>query len=571
MLRLTDIRLPLPDGPAHTEAELLQAAAQRLRVAEGDLLSVRVARRSLDARKKNAAVFLYSLDVQAPDEARMLERLSDVAGVGLADDTPYHFPVCAPGNTGRPVVVGAGPCGLFAALALAQAGFPPLVLERGQAIEDRAKAVDGFWTGSPLNPESNVQFGEGGAGAFSDGKLTTQIKERRGRMRKVLAELVAHGAPEDILWQHKPHVGTDLLREVVLRLRTDILRLGGEFRFGARVEGLLLREGRVAGVTLADGTEIASPAVVLAVGHSARDTFAMLRATGVPLEAKPFAMGCRIEHSQRAIDRAQLRDLAEVGGQRHPALGPADYKLAYACQGHGAAEGRSAYTFCMCPGGSVIAAASEEGGVVTNGMSLHARDAENANSAVLVNVVPADVAGAFAEAGPLAGVEFQRLWERRAFELGGGDYRAPAQTLGNFLAGRAGKRLGAVQPSYTPGVRPTDLAGCLPGFVVAALREALGPQTGAFGRKLRGFDDPDALLTGVETRSSSPVRILRGDDMQSTGLPGLFPAGEGAGYAGGIVSSAVDGLRVAEAVALCLCGRAVDDLDGPLAQRTEGL
>lgn len=543
MLRLVDVRLPLPDGPAHAEAELRVAAASRLGLRPDDISGLRIVRRSLDARKKNAAVFLYSLDVTCPDEARVLAHAGP--GVSLAEDRPYCFPVTAPaGVRTGPVVVGAGPCGLFAALALAQAGFAPLLLERGRAIEERAGQVDAFWRGGALDPESNVQFGEGGAGAFSDGKLTTQIKERRGRCRKVLQELVAHGAPEDILWRNRPHVGTDRLRGVVAGLRGEILRLGGSVRFGARVEALLLRNGRAAGVRLAGGEEIQASCVILAVGHSARDTFAMLRDQGLPLERKPFAMGCRVEHPQALVDRVQLGRLAG-----HPALGAADYKLA-----HQASNGRGVYTFCMCPGGQVIAAASEPGGVVTNGMSLHARDGVNANSAVLVGVTPEDMGGG----DPLAGVEYQRRWEGLAFRLGGGDYRAPAQTVGDFLAERASRRCGAVLPSYAPGVVPADLRGCLPDYVCAAMAEGLA----AFDRKLRGFADPGALLTGVETRSSSPIRILRGADMQSLGLPGLFPAGEGAGYAGGIVSSAVDGLRVAEAAALTLCGLPVGDLEG---------
>jgi len=545
MLRLTDIRLPLPDGPAHTEAELRAAASERLGIGVGDIARFRVARRSLDARKKNAAVFLYSLDVcvaDAADEARLLSR--SIAGVNAHEDCPYRFPVVAPANLNqRPVVVGAGPCGLFAALALAQAGFAPLLLERGQSIGERARAVDAFWDGGTLEPESNVQFGEGGAGAFSDGKLTTQIKERRGRCRKVLEEFVAHGAPEDILWRNRPHVGTDRLRGVVAGLRQEIMRLGGTVRFGARVNGLVQRQGRVAGVTLADGEEIAASCVVFAVGHSARDTFSMLLASGLRIEQKPFAIGCRIEHPQTLIDSAQLRDLAG-----HPAVGAADYKLA-----HQARDGRGVYTFCMCPGGSVIAAASEAGCVVTNGMSLHARAEANGNSALLVGVGPSDLDGAH----PLAGVEFQRRWERLAFELGGSGYKAPAQTVGNFLAARAAKRLGAVPASYAPGVVPADLRRCLPDYVCAAMAEGIQ----VFDRRLRGFADADAVLTGVETRSSSPVRLPRGADMQSVSLPGLFPAGEGAGYAGGIVSSAVDGLRVAEAVALTLCGLPVEGLD----------
>jgi uncharacterized FAD-dependent dehydrogenase len=545
MLRLSDIRLPLPEAPEHSQGELAAAAAARLGLAAQDVRTLRVARRSLDARKKNAAVFLYSLDVdcgEPADEARILR--SGLAGVSALEERPYRFPVAAPAGLGaRPVVVGAGPCGLFAALALAQAGFAPLLLERGRAIEDRAADVDAFWSGGALDAESNVQFGEGGAGAFSDGKLTTQIKERRGRCRKVLEEFVAHGAPEDILWRNKPHVGTDRLRGVVAGIRASLLRLGAAVRFGALVEGVLTRQGRVCGVRLRGGEEIPAACVILAVGHSARDTFSMLRGSNLALEPKPFAIGCRIEHPQALVDRAQLGALAG-----HPALGAADYKLA-----HQAAGGRGVYTFCMCPGGRVIAASSEAGGVVTNGMSYHARAEENANSAVLVGVSPADMPGG----DVLAGVEFQRRWERRAFELGGGAYAAPAQTVGDFLAGRASRRFGVVRPSYAPGVAPADLRCCLPDAVHKAMAEGIA----AFDRRLRGFADAGALLTGVETRSSSPVRMVRGADMQSVSLPGVYPAGEGAGYAGGIVSSAVDGLRVAEAAALALCGLPVADLD----------
>ncbi len=543
MLRISDLRLPLPDGPAHDLGELRSAAASRLGVPPEEIVRLRIVRRSLDARKKNGAVFLYSLDIACADELRVLAHAAP--GVALSEDSPYRFPVSAPDDLAQPpVVVGAGPCGLFAALALAQAGFAPLLLERGRSIQERAGQVDAFWRGQALDPESNVQFGEGGAGAFSDGKLTTQIKERRGRCGKVLAELVSHGAPEDILWRNKPHVGTDRLRCVVAALREEIARLGGRVRFGARVDAVTVRQGRCCGVRLGNGETIAASCVIMAVGHSARDTFAMLHSLGLPMERKPFAIGCRVEHPQRLVDQAQLGRLAG-----HPAIGAADYKLA-----HQAANGRGVYTFCMCPGGQVIAAASELGGVVTNGMSLHARDGENANSAILVGVAPGDMGGGDA---PLAGVEFQRHWEQLAFKLGGGDYSAPAQTVGDFLSGNASRRFGAVSPSYEPGVVPAQLRGCLPEHVCAAMAEGLV----AFDRKLRGFSDPGALLTGVETRSSSPVRILRGADMQSIGLPGLYPAGEGAGYAGGIVSSAVDGLRVAEAAALALCGLPVGDLD----------
>jgi uncharacterized FAD-dependent dehydrogenase len=523
MLRIGDIALPLD----HPESALRARVASILRVAPEDLRECRVVRRSVDARKRNAVALIYTVDVSIDDESG-----AQLGGkVSAAPDMEYRFSLEPPRPLPhRPIVIGAGPCGLFGALLLAQNGFEPILLERGKSVKERAGDVHAFWRSGTLNPASNALFGEGGAGAFSDGKLTTQIKERENRCAKVLSELVAAGAPEEILWLHKPHIGTDNLVRVVENLRRAIEGHGGEVRFNSRVSEIAVEGGTVCGVRLDDGTEIASRHVLLAIGHSARDTFEMLHKSGAAMAQKAFSIGARIEHSQRKLDYAQY---GKAGG--HPRLGAADYKLVHHC-----GNGRSVYTFCMCPGGEVIAASSEPGQVVTNGMSRYARNAPNANSGLLVGVGPED----FGDSHPLAGVAYQRRWEELAFAVGGGHYRAPAQTVGDLLAGRTSSGFGGVKPSYTPGVTPADLSECLPPYVIGAFREAL-PQ---LARKLAGFALPDAVLTGVETRSSSPVRILRTDNCESETLRGLYPAGEGAGYAGGIMSAAVDGVRVAESI-----------------------
>ena len=536
-MRLTELKLPLD----HTEAELRGAILKRLGIAADELVGHSIFRRSYDARKPSAIVFIYTLDIEVRNEAALLARLRGDRHVGPTPDTSYHFVTNAPrtAESPRPVVIGTGPCGLFAGLILAQMGFRPLILERGKAVRERTQDTWGLWRKGQLNPESNVQFGEGGAGTFSDGKLYSQIKDPQYRGRKVLTEFVKAGAPAEILYVAKPHIGTFKLVGMVENMRAEIEALGGEIRFGSRVEDIEIEQGRVRGLRLADGEFIAASHVVLAVGHSARDTFAMLHRRGVHIEAKPFSIGVRIEHPQSLIDRARLGRNAG-----NPLLGAADYKLVHHCQ-----NGRSAYSFCMCPGGTVVAATSEPGRVVTNGMSQYSRNERNANSALVVGVTPADYPGS--ETDPLAGIAFQRHWESLAFEAGGGNYNAPAQRVGDFLAGRPSTTLGSVVPSYTPGVQPTDLARCLPDYVVAALRESLP----AFGREIAGFAMEDALLTGVETRTSSPIRITRDDEFQSLNTRGLFPAGEGAGYAGGILSAAVDGIKVAEAVALSMTAR----------------
>jgi uncharacterized FAD-dependent dehydrogenase len=527
MLRLTEVKLPLD----HPEAAIRAAILKRLGIAAGDLSGFTVSRRAVDARKP-AIAFIYTLDADVRNEAAVIERLKDDRHVTRAPDTSYRFVAQAPaGVIARPVVIGTGPCGLFAGLLLAQMGFRPVILERGKAVRERTRDTWDLWRKSVLNPESNVQFGEGGAGTFSDGKLYSQVKDPRYLGRKVLTEFVTAGAPPEILYVAKPHIGTFRLVGMVESLRDTIHALGGEIRFGCKVTDIEIGGGQVRGVALADGERIASDHVVLAVGHSARDTFQMLYDRGVHIEAKPFSIGFRIEHPQSLIDRARWGRHAG-----HPLLGAADYKLVHHC-----ANGRTVYSFCMCPGGTVVAATSEPGCVVTNGMSQYSRNERNANSGIVVGITPADYPG-----HPLAGVAFQREWESRAYEAGGGNYYAPAQRVGDFLARRPSTALGPVVPSYTPGVRATDLSACVPDYATAAIREALP----AFEKQIRGYAMDDAVLTGVETRTSSPISIRRGRDCQSINTRGLYPAGEGAGYAGGILSAAIDGIEVAEAVAL---------------------
>jgi uncharacterized FAD-dependent dehydrogenase len=537
MLRLTDLKLPL----GHAPEALRDAAIARLGIPTADLVDLTIARRANDARRKSAIQMVYSLDVTLRDEASVLARLAGDPHVRPTPDTRYRFVTQAPADAPRPVVVGAGPCGLFAGLILAQMGFRPIILDRGKIVRERTKDTWGLWRRGELNPESNVQFGEGGAGTFSDGKLWSQIKDPRHLSRKVLTEFVAAGAPEEILTEAHPHIGTFRLVTMVEHMRATIESLGGEYRWQHRVDDLVIETGpdgarRLTGLQLDNGAVLEASHVVLAVGHSARDTFAMLHERGVHIEAKPFSIGVRIEHPQSWIDRARFGECA-----RHPDLGAAAYTLAHHC-----ADQRTVYSFCMCPGGRVVAATSEPGRVVTNGMSQYSRAEFNANSGLVVGIDPArDYPG-----HPLAGIALQRALEERAFVAGGADYRAPAQRIGDFLAGRPSTALGEVTPSYKPGVTLTDLATCLPDFAVAAIREALP----VFGRQIANYDHPDAVMTGVETRTSSPIRITRGRDFQSLNTARLFPAGEGAGYAGGILSAAIDGIKVAEAVALSITG-----------------
>jgi len=518
-------------------AKLRLTEIRRLGEDAGSLVDFSVFRRAVDARKRSAIKLSYTVDVALSDpEART--RLAATPGVRPAPDTTYRFVAQAPANLAeRPIVIGTGPCGLMAGLVLAQMGFRPIILERGRVVRRRTQDTWGLWRRGVLDPDSNVQFGEGGAGTFSDGKLWSQIKDPQHLGRKVLDEFVIAGAPSEILYEAHPHIGTFRLVTMVESIRATIEKLGGEYRFETKVVDLLIDEpnGAIRGVVLDNGETLLSRHVVLAIGHSARETFAMLEQRGVHVESKPFSIGVRIEHPQSLIDRDRWGDFAG-----NKLLGAAEYRLVHHCE-TGLAAGRSVYSFCMCPGGTVVAATSETGRVVTNGMSQYSRNERNANSGLVVGLTPQDYPG-----GLLSGVEYQRHWEERAFVAGGSNYNAPAQLVGDFLAGRPSTAMGSVVPSYKPGVTPTDLSLCLPDFVIAALREALP----AFGREIKGYDMADAVMTGVETRTSAPVRITRGPDYQSISTPGLYPAGEGAGYAGGIFSAGVDGIRVAEALAL---------------------
>ncbi|HEU4484982.1 MAG TPA: NAD(P)/FAD-dependent oxidoreductase [Povalibacter sp.] len=535
MIRITELSLPLD----HPPEALRKAVIRRLKISEADLLNFSVFKRSYDARKKHSVItWVYIVDATVRDDAGVLRRFAGDPHVRPAPDTNYYPVGQAPADLHeRPIVIGFGPCGLFAALILAQSGFKPIVLERGRDVRRRTQDTWGLWRKRTLTPESNVQFGEGGAGLFSDGKLYSQIKDPKFQGRKVMQEFVKAGAPEEILYVSKPHIGTFRLTGVVSRMREEIIALGGEVRFESRVTDLMIEDGRIQAVILADGSTLRSQHVVLALGHSSRDTFRMLERRGVFIEAKPFAIGFRIEHPQSMIDVARLGKYAG-----HPELGAADYKLV-----HHAKNGRAVYSFCMCPGGTVVAATSEPGRVVTNGMSQYSRNERNANAGIVVGIDPQhDFPG-----GPLAGVELQEQLESHAYELGGSDYSAPGQLAGDFMRGVASTAFGEVEPSYTPAVKPVDLASALPRYAIDAIREALP----AFGRQLRGFDRDDAVLTGVETRTSSPVRITRNDEtLQSRNVRGLYPAGEGAGYAGGILSAGVDGIKVAEALIADMLG-----------------
>ena len=535
MIRLTEIKLPLD----HEEDAILAAIAKKLNIPSEQVLSFNMFKRGYDARKKSKILLIYTLDVVVDNEAQLLEQFANDPHVKVTPDMEYKFVAQAPANlTERPVVIGFGPCGLFAGLVLAQMGFNPIIVERGKEVRERTKDTFGFWRKRTLNPESNVQFGEGGAGTFSDGKLYSQVKDPKHYGRKVIEEFVASGAPEEIRYVSKPHIGTFKLVTMIEKMRAKIIELGGEIRFSTRVDDIHMEDGQITGLTLSDGEQLHTRHVVLAVGHSARDTFEMLHERGVYMEAKPFSVGFRIEHKQSVIDEARFGKNAG-----NPILGAADYKLVHHCK-----NGRTVYSFCMCPGGTVVAATSEEGRVVTNGMSQYSRAERNANSAIVVGISPEeDFPG-----NPLAGIQFQRELETGAFKLGGENYDAPAQKIGDFLKGRDPSALGDVTPSFTPGIKLTDISKALPAFAIEAIREAIP----AFDKKIKGFAGADGLLTGVETRTSSPVCIKRGKDYQSVNLKGFYPAGEGAGYAGGILSAGIDGIKAAEALALSMVEQA---------------
>lgn len=542
MLRLTEIKLSLD----HTEDDLKAAIFKRLDITPMEFVSHSVFKRAYDARKRSSIHFIYTIDVEVKNEATVLKRFKSTPHVKPAPDMNYRFVAQAPSELkSRPIVIGMGPCGIFAGLLLAQMGFRPIILERGKAVRERTQDTWGLWRKGQLDTESNVQFGEGGAGTFSDGKLHSQIKDPKHYGRKVIIEFVKAGAPEEILYVSKPHIGTFRLVGMVEEMRATIESLGGEIRFKSKVTDIDIErdqvgQGKVRGVVLEGGEYLHSDHVVLAVGHSARDTFQMLYERGVYIEPKPFSIGFRIEHPQSLIDRCRF---GEYAGNK--LLGAADYKLV-----HHADNGRSVYSFCMCPGGTVVAAASEAGRVVTNGMSQYSRNERNANAGIVVGITPDDYPG-----HPLAGIEFQRKWEERAFELGGRNYYAPGQLVGDFLKGKASTKFGSVLPSYKPGVNLCDLSTALPDYVIAAIREAIP----ALDKQIKGFAMSDAVLTGVETRTSSPIRIKRDDNnYQSLNTIGLYPAGEGASYAGGILSAAVDGIEVAEAVALSMVGKTAE-------------
>jgi uncharacterized protein len=541
MIRLTELKLPLD----HAEGALAALIARTLGIRTDQIEKIDIHKRSFDARKAEL-LQVYIVDIALADsasEAPLLAKFTGNPHILQSPDMAYYPVGMAPDDSPlRPVVIGFGPCGIFAALLLAQMGFKPIVLERGKSVRQRTKDTWGLWRKNVLNPESNVQFGEGGAGTFSDGKLYSQIKDPRHLGRKVMQEFVKAGAPPEILLVARPHIGTFKLVKVVENMREQIITLGGEIRFKQRVTDVLIEEEaggkHIRGITVLDQTtgathEMRADQVVLALGHSSRDTFAMLHARGVYIEAKPFSIGFRVEHPQGLIDRARWGRHAG-----HPLLGAADYKLV-----HHASNGRSVYSFCMCPGGTVVAATSEAGRVVTNGMSQYSRNERNANAGIVVGIDPRDYPG-----HALAGLDLQRSLESHAYVLGGSDYRAPGQLVGDFVAGRVSTALGSVEPSYKPGVTMGDLSSALPVYAIEAMREAFP----AFGRKIKGFDTHDAVLTGVETRTSSPIKMSRGDDMQSINVRGLYPAGEGASYAGGILSAGVDGIRVAEALARSL-------------------
>lgn len=523
MIRVNEVKLSL-----HEDRSVLQdKIAKKLGISSQDITNYRIFRESVDARKRNDVSFVYVVDVEVTNEAQVLRKNRNVQ---KSPDLRYRQVTAGQMELPhRPVIVGCGPAGMFAGLLLAQRGYRPVLLERGQDVETRTRDVEAFWQNRALNSESNVQFGEGGAGTFSDGKLTTRTKDLRSR--KVLEEFVAAGAPAEILYAFKPHIGTDILKSVVRTIRQHIIDCGGEVRFGSKVTDLCVENGKIVALEINHTEKMAANVVILAIGHSARDTYHMLHEREVALRQKAFSIGVRIEHPQALINQSQYKQWAE-----HPRLGAADYRLTYQSK-----NGRAVYTFCMCPGGTVVAAASEEGSVVTNGMSEYARDRVNANSALLVQVGAAD----FADDHPLAGIEFQRQWEKAAFEAGGADYSAPAQLVGDFLMDQPSEKPGSIAPSYRPAVRFTEIKQCLPHYVIDSIRDAL-PQ---LDKKLQGFALPEAVMTGVETRSSAPVRIERDSEtMESINVSGLYPTGEGAGYAGGIISAAVDGIKAAEQI-----------------------